>query len=113
MVKVFGAIFTASLLTLLPAIAYVVSVFFSNFNVTLWLATAAYLSVLSKSVVHPIVESYMTYEIRQTISKLLPSCTNRCFTGKSDGAESTRNTSKQSESSTTNSSKTKDAFASV
>jgi ABC-type Fe3+ transport system permease subunit len=94
MVKVFGAIFTASLLTLLPVIAYLVSVFFSNYKVTLWLATAAYLSVLSKSVVHPIVESYMTYEIRQTISKLLPSCTNRCFTGKSD-AESTRNTSKQ------------------
>jgi hypothetical protein len=60
MVKVFAAIFSTSLLT---------SFFINIDRTTVWLITVAYLFVLSKSVLHPIVESYMTYEIRQNSSK--------------------------------------------
>jgi hypothetical protein len=72
MVKVFGGIFTASSLTAVPAISLGVAILFSAY--TNWFATAAYLSVLSKSVVHPIVESYMTYETRETISEIFSDC---------------------------------------
>jgi hypothetical protein len=75
MVKVFAAIFSASLLTSIPVGVFSISVFFlSNFRIIINFITVAYLSVLFKSVVHPIVESYMTYETRKTIAKLLPSC---------------------------------------
>jgi uncharacterized membrane protein YiaA len=76
MVKVFAVILSTSLLTIIPVGVLSVSSFFINMaRARAWLITVAYLSVLSKSVLHSIVESYMTYEIRQTISKLLPSCT--------------------------------------
>jgi hypothetical protein len=79
MVKVFGAIFSTSLLTSIPIGVLSISAFFTNIDRTATsLATAAYLSALSKSVVHPIVESYMTHQTRGTISKLLPSCMRKC-----------------------------------
>jgi hypothetical protein len=81
MVKVFGAIFSISLLTSIPTCVFSISAFFlSSDRVIVWFVTVAYLSVLSKSVLHPIVESYMTYEIRQTISKVLQNCIKKCFT---------------------------------
>jgi hypothetical protein len=63
------------LLTGLPVIVFCISSFFTNNDrARPWLITIAYLSLLSKSVVHPILESYMTYETRQTILKSLSSC---------------------------------------
>jgi hypothetical protein len=79
MVKVFAGIFSTSLLTIIPIGVYIISAFFLNIRLIVWLTIVAYLSVLSKSVLHPIVESYMTNEIRRTISKLLQNCMKKCF----------------------------------
>jgi hypothetical protein len=81
MVKVFAAIFSVSLLTTIPVGVFrIPSVFIKIDRASVWLHTVTYLSLLAKSVVHPIVESYMTHETRQTILKSLSSCRKKRFT---------------------------------
>lgn len=43
-----------------------------------WLYAIVNVSTLSKSVLHPILESYMTYEIRTVVSKFGLACARRC-----------------------------------
>lgn len=72
LVKVFGAIVTASVITYTPLAALGISALFVVIKHEFALLT--YLSVLSRSVIHPILESYMTYEIRIVISKCWKLC---------------------------------------
>jgi ABC-type Fe3+ transport system permease subunit len=79
MVKVFGAIFSINVIIGIPIVIFSITTIFYNADLTAtWLSIGSYYSVLSKPVVDPIVESYMTYETRQTISKLLPSGVKKC-----------------------------------
>ena len=77
LVKVFGAIVTVSLLT--AFLAVVGGVFSTYARITSETAiniyhTIAIIFVFSKPVLHPIMESYMTHEIRSVISKSCRSC---------------------------------------
>ena len=80
MVKVFIVILLASWLTSIPLVVFSISILFSNVSKAAenWIGALAYLSLLSKSVVHPIVESYMTYETRGTISKFMEKMKGCC-----------------------------------
>ena len=74
LVKVFGAIFTASLLTVFPLVVLTFTEPFLGDNKLFplqYLYPVAYISLLSKSVIHPILESYLTPETRDIISKVL------------------------------------------
>ena len=75
LVKLFGAIFTASLITTLPAIALGIKTSITGEATPSFylLFLIAYISVLSKSVIYPILEAYMAYEIRDAISELCKS----------------------------------------
>lgn len=78
LVKVFGAIFAASLLTVFPLVVLTFTEPFLGDNKIFplqYLYPVAYISLLSKSVVHPILESYLTPETRNIISK---SCRLHC-----------------------------------
>lgn len=72
LVKVFGAIFAASLLTVFPLVVltFTEPILGDNSIFPLqYLYPVAYISLLSKSVLHPILESYMNHETREVISK--------------------------------------------
>ena len=76
LVKVFGAIFTASIITVLPLVAVVIAEIFRlgdelSFAI---LYTLAFILVLSKSILHPILESYMSIQIREVISMFWKGC---------------------------------------
>ena len=75
LVKVFGAIVTVSLLTALPTIVSGVIGPFASPGTTLT-AYDIIASIInfSRPVLHPIMESYMTHEIRSVISKSCQSC---------------------------------------
>ncbi len=77
LVKVFGAIVTASVLTLIPAVISPFSIPFLGVEPSPFYSVA-YLSLLSKSVIHPILEAYMTHEIREVLAKFCPSCAAGC-----------------------------------
>jgi hypothetical protein len=90
LVKVFGAIFAASLLTVFPLVVLTFTEPFLGDNkiFTLqYLYPVAYISLLSKSVVHPILESYLTPETRHIISKSCRLCS--CKKAQKDCAHST------------------------
>lgn len=75
LVKVFGAIFAASILTVLPLVVVTFTEpTLGNDNRIQYLYPVAFVSLLSKSVIHPILESYMTYETREVISKFFINC---------------------------------------
>ena len=70
LVKAFGAIFSVSVLTYLPVVVLVIllapmNVLFNRHPYYM----VAYVFFMSRSVLHPIVESYMTCEIRNVVSK--------------------------------------------
>ncbi len=68
LVNVFGAIFTANIITWLPLIPLVVAVaVLESGSVPSWAFTVTYLSYLSSTVIHPVLEAYLTHEIRATI----------------------------------------------
>jgi hypothetical protein len=66
LVKVFGAILTASLLTSLPSFIHVVASIVNPYS-----AAIAIISLLAKSILHPILELYMIHEIREVFTRLL------------------------------------------
>ena len=77
LVKVFGAIFAVSILSVIPVT--VLGIIQLMFKVDVPpLYPIAYISLLSKSVLHPILESYLTYETRDVISKFCSVCVRRC-----------------------------------
>lgn len=80
LVKVFGAIFAASLVTVLPSVVFGISIPISGNGdsvIRSYLYVIAYITVLSKSVIHPILEAYTTHEIRSVISKFSSSIARR------------------------------------
>ena len=78
LVKVFGAIVIISLSTVFPSIVGGVIVPFASTRTTSETAVAIFniggIILLSKPVLHPIMESYMTHEIRSVISKSCRFC---------------------------------------
>ena len=77
LVKVFGVIFTTSLLTIFPTTMVVILGAISRFLIPQSFFLIAYITILSKSVIHPVIESYMTREIYEvTILCCMRSC--RC-----------------------------------
>ncbi len=75
LVKVFGAIVSASLLTMIPVFGTIAAPVTPSSSP---LYTIGYLSVMFRAVIHPILEAYMTHEIREIIGKFHPSCVSRC-----------------------------------
>lgn len=75
LVKVFGVIFTASLLTIFPTTVVVILGAISSSIIPQSFFPIAYITILSKSVIHPVIESYMTREIYEVT--FLP-CMRRC-----------------------------------
>ena len=70
LVKVFGAIFTASILTYLPVVVFkIVLLIYSDIATSTAFITVGYVSLMSRSVINPIVESYITREIRKALSE--------------------------------------------
>ena len=71
LVHVFGAIFTANIITWLPLIPLVIAVaILESGGVPTWAFTVTYLSYMSSTVIHPILESCLTHEIRASIKGL-------------------------------------------
>lgn len=73
LVKVFGAIFTASLITVLPLVVLSITepILGDNSIFPLqYLYPVAYISLMSKSVLHPMLEAYMTQETRAVVSRI-------------------------------------------
>ena len=71
LVKVFGAIFVFDMLTVVPFIAFGIAVLIIGGvspAVTL-LHPVSYLLMLSRSVIYPVLETYLTYETRQVIAQ--------------------------------------------
>lgn len=83
LVKAFGAIFAVSALTYLPM---VVSVILYALDVLFYFhpyhIMVTYIIFVSRSVLHPMVESYMTHEIRDVVSRF---CCARCQLLNKDG----------------------------
>lgn len=75
LVKVFGVIFITSLLTIFPTTVVVILGAISSSIIPQSFFPIAYITILSKSVIHPIIESYMTREIYEVT--FLP-CMRRC-----------------------------------
>ena len=74
LVKLFGAIFIAGLSTMLPAIILTITYPITGTTPSLYpLIPIAHISMLFKPVVHPILEAYMTHEIREAISEICKS----------------------------------------
>ena len=73
LLKVFGVIFSISVLTLLPVAGQAI-VLMLSFNLCNVVMKACFIFALFRSVIHPIVESYMTNEIRDVISKFFSAC---------------------------------------
>lgn len=81
LVKVFGAIFTVCLLTIIPFVVFGISVAIIGSKmsvITTILHPISYLSMMSRSVLHPILEAYMTSETRAAISKFCWGSVRRC-----------------------------------
>jgi len=74
LVKVFGMIFTASVLTYIPLIVLLILFRLKLIPTGNPLSVVTYIFWLSRAVIHPIIESYMTHEIRDIISKSCLSC---------------------------------------
>jgi hypothetical protein len=78
LLKVFGAIFTVSFIALLPFISagVLIPIFDDNADVIPVHITyrISYIMVLAKSVIYPILESYMTRETRDAFLKFCPAC---------------------------------------
>ena len=77
MLKVFGAIFTVSLLAILPfaAAGILVPIFGEASAVPLlYVYHISYIMVLSKSVIYPLLESYLTHETRNALFKCCSAC---------------------------------------
>ena len=81
LLKIFGAIFTVSILTFLPFAAGGILVPFfgeSNAGPLLYVYRITYIIALSKSVIYPILELYMTREMRETFCQLFCACKPNC-----------------------------------
>ena len=80
LVKVFSAIVTVSLITTIPTVlggVIVTPIAYTRMIFATWIEIyhlTATIIVFSKPVLHPIMESYMTHEIRSVISKSCRSC---------------------------------------
>ena len=73
LLRVFGALFLANLVTWLPAIGLAISAPFVNFDkVPAEVIAFVYITYISHTVIHPILESCFIFELRDTIT--------RCFT---------------------------------
>jgi hypothetical protein len=80
LVKVFGAIFIVSMLTVVPFLAFGTSVLIIGDRMSLVktiLHPISYMSMISRSVIYPILEAYMTYETRDVIKRFFSTCTKR------------------------------------
>ncbi len=75
LVKVFGAIVSVTLLTWIPALGLIAAY---NLPSSSPLYTISYLSVMVRAVINPMLEAYMTHEIREIIRKFHLSCVSRC-----------------------------------
>ena len=77
LLKVFGAIFTVSLLAILPfAAAGILIPIFGDASAVPLLYTyhISYILVLSKSVIYPLLESYLIHETRAALFKFCSTC---------------------------------------
>lgn len=71
LLNVFGVIVGANLLTIIPAAVFLICVQVLNV-LPGYLYPIPYLLYLSRTVIHPILESILNYEIRSVMSKCLP-----------------------------------------
>ena len=86
LVEVFVAIFTVSLSTALPSFVLIIALPITGVTPSIYpIIPISYISLLSKSVLHPIMEASMTHEVRETISEICKSsfahirrCCNSC-----------------------------------
>ena len=77
LLKVFGVIFSISVLTYLPMVGQGI-VLMLSFNLCNVFIKAIFIFILFRSVIHPIVESFMTNEIRDVLSKILHCGKGKC-----------------------------------
>ena len=77
LVKIFGAIFTANTLTLIPVIVVSIAAPIRTFGIPSYIYLIVYVTFVSRSVIYPILEVCLTHEIRETISKFYSSCLSR------------------------------------
>lgn len=81
LVKVFGAIFAVSMLTIIPFVIFGISILVLGNErsvIKTILQPISYISMLSRSVIHPLLEAYMNYETRDVISNFCSACVRRC-----------------------------------
>ena len=92
--KVFGAIFAVGMLTVIPPLAFGLSVLIMGNEmsiVTTILQPTSYLSTVLRSVIYPILEAYMTYETRHVIKNFCSACVRRHLYCKKNSSISDRN----------------------
>ena len=78
MVRLFGAIFTANVLTWLPMIALALTgAVVGTTHIPTVLFTFAYLTFLSETVIHPILEACLIREVREIMSGYLIECSRK------------------------------------
>jgi len=76
LLRVFGAIFIANLVTWLPAIGLAISATAVDFDlVPAEVIAFAYLTYLSQSVIHPLLEAFFIQELRDIVKRWLYCCT--------------------------------------
>ena len=79
LVRVFGAIIVANIMTWLPIMLLAVAALFvGKSDIPLWYKTFAYLSFLFQPVLHPILEASLITDIEFPLSKLLTRCLSGC-----------------------------------
>ncbi len=96
LVRVFVAILTANLLTWLPMIASALTgAIVRSGRIPTLMYTFAYLSFLSETVIHPILEACLIREVRVTMSSSFGFCRRKikwCRGGKGDSSNLRANT---------------------
>jgi hypothetical protein len=81
LVKVFAATLSASILTYIPLVVFGIVALAMSTEITRvndYFTALAYTSLLSRSVLHPIVESYLAKELRDVIAMPYRACVQRC-----------------------------------
>ena len=78
--RLFGAIFTANMLTWLPMVALALTgAVVDPLNISTAMYSFAYLSFLSETVIHPILEAFLIKEARETLSGYLSCCKRKIW----------------------------------
>jgi len=81
LVTVFGSIFTANLVTWIPIVILAIcAAILGSGRIPTLAYTVAYLSYLSETAIHPIIEAYLIREIKATILHCTMYCKKACLT---------------------------------